>query len=445
MSHFLCRLIKLHALLACCSLAVLNPAHAVTPPVFVDLSMGSSHACAVLNTGGVLCWGANGSGQLGNNSTVASMFPTPVNDIRTALRVSAGGLHTCALLIDETVWCWGANTNGRLGDGTTIGRLVPVQAIGLSTAKSVSSGTSHTCAKVGFAGHVYCWGQNFDGRLGLGDNTERSTPTLLSALTNISEVAAGGNSTCARLPTGNVRCWGGNLSGQLGNNTLTGSNTPVDVNLISAATKISVGTGYACARLSDGSLRCWGANGNGALGDGTLTNQAQPVAVNGINAATDVDAGDSSTCARLSDATLRCWGNATAGGLGNGATGGISPPVIVKTITNAIRVNVSGFSGCTLLADGSIRCWGTSNGFLGDGTPLPRLIPTPILAGPCLMDIDGDGAVAGNDALLLGRASFGFGGTAVTNNALTADARRPEWASIRAYLTVACGLTGLAP
>ena len=36
-----------------------------------------SHACALKN-GGVLCWGLNGFGQLGNNSTTASPVPVPV-------------------------------------------------------------------------------------------------------------------------------------------------------------------------------------------------------------------------------------------------------------------------------------------------------------------------------------------------------------------------------
>ena len=45
------------------------------------------------------------------------------------LEVWAGGAHTCARRGDGTRWCWGANGSGQLGDGTTVNRSVPTQLV----------------------------------------------------------------------------------------------------------------------------------------------------------------------------------------------------------------------------------------------------------------------------------------------------------------------------
>jgi hypothetical protein len=46
-----------------------------------QISAGSSHACALDTAGAAYCWGADGSGQLGNNSTTQSNVPVSVQSI----------------------------------------------------------------------------------------------------------------------------------------------------------------------------------------------------------------------------------------------------------------------------------------------------------------------------------------------------------------------------
>jgi alpha-tubulin suppressor-like RCC1 family protein len=86
-------------------------------------------ACALLTTGGVDCWGETGAGGLGDGTTTGpdtcfnggSCSPTPVavSAISNATSVSAGGGHACALLSTGAVDCWGDNSAGTLGDGST--------------------------------------------------------------------------------------------------------------------------------------------------------------------------------------------------------------------------------------------------------------------------------------------------------------------------------------
>jgi alpha-tubulin suppressor-like RCC1 family protein len=51
------------------------------------------------------------------------------------------------------------------------------QAVPLADVVQIASGWAHTCAIVG-AGAVKCWGTNFNGALGDGTTSDRSTPDM---------------------------------------------------------------------------------------------------------------------------------------------------------------------------------------------------------------------------------------------------------------------------
>ena len=44
-----------------------------------SISVGDFHTCVVESDNNAYCWGYDGNGQLGNNSTVQSLSPVPVN------------------------------------------------------------------------------------------------------------------------------------------------------------------------------------------------------------------------------------------------------------------------------------------------------------------------------------------------------------------------------
>ncbi|HEU4532847.1 MAG TPA: hypothetical protein VFS00_01970, partial [Polyangiaceae bacterium] len=93
------------------------------------LQAGREHTCARVASGQVQCWGENSVGQLGDGSTTLRPSPVAVElspGVRLAdVQVLAlGGSHSCALR-DEGLLCWGANAAGQLGDGTTENRSYP--------------------------------------------------------------------------------------------------------------------------------------------------------------------------------------------------------------------------------------------------------------------------------------------------------------------------------
>lgn len=79
--------------------------------------IGERHACALLATGHVACWGSNEVGQLGRDDAFLVGKPELV-DIPTAIDVVAAYSTTCAVDVDHTAWCWG---QAKRADGSTQG------------------------------------------------------------------------------------------------------------------------------------------------------------------------------------------------------------------------------------------------------------------------------------------------------------------------------------
>ncbi|QDY07831.1 hypothetical protein FJK98_12135 [Micromonospora sp. HM134] len=97
------------------------------------------HSMAQLSSGGVLTWGYNGRGELGDGTRVNRLTPVrvcavgevaPCGRFLIGIRAIAAGIaHNLALQPNYTVVAWGLNNYGQLGDGTTSDRPVPVQVL----------------------------------------------------------------------------------------------------------------------------------------------------------------------------------------------------------------------------------------------------------------------------------------------------------------------------
>jgi alpha-tubulin suppressor-like RCC1 family protein len=100
---------------------------------------------------------------------------TEVEGLRDVVQVAGGDAHYCARTREGAVWCWGSNGSGQLGDGTTVTRNVPVRVERLPEAVAIAAGASFNCAIVR-DGRVMCWGDNDWGQLG-GENRRESERT----------------------------------------------------------------------------------------------------------------------------------------------------------------------------------------------------------------------------------------------------------------------------
>jgi alpha-tubulin suppressor-like RCC1 family protein len=160
-----------------------------------SITSGNNHTCVIASDSQAYCWGSNSNGQLGDSgaSGAKSKIPVAVNTSGvlsglTVTAIVAGNNYTCAIASDSKVYCWGANASGQLGNNSTVQSSVPVAVntdSGLSglygkTAVSIAAGGIHTCA-VDYIGKVYCWGNNDNGEFGNGSYNPSLVPVATFA------------------------------------------------------------------------------------------------------------------------------------------------------------------------------------------------------------------------------------------------------------------------
>ncbi|TCS39780.1 RCC1 domain-containing protein [Reinekea marinisedimentorum] len=332
------------------------------------ISLGISHACALLEDKTAVCWGVNRFGQLGSNEAPEEATPVTVSGLADISMLSAGYQSSCAVLTDGTAKCWGYNHVGQLGDGTTASSSVPVTVTGITDASAISIGDRASCALIA-DGTVKCWGADWDGTLGDGvDETESTVPVVVSGLTTATSISLAYRHACSVLEDGSAVCWGSNTDGELGNSSIAESFVPISVPELTDIESIVAGNNVTCARLNSGQINCWGDNSSGQLGQGAADTFPLSI-VDGITDAMAIDTLYSNTCVLKEDGTVACWGENVYGQFLNGTTDKVIAPITLDGFINITEIGVGAFSVCALTESREVKCAGRNiEGQLGDGT-----------------------------------------------------------------------------
>jgi alpha-tubulin suppressor-like RCC1 family protein len=278
-----------------------------------EFTHSNGSAYVLFSNGWVFSSGQNQSGQLGLGDTTSRSTFTRIEYFVTNSividKIFAIGSRNAVnyqgaffLNAAGNVWACGYNAAGQLGVGDTTNRLTPTAISGaISGVVSISGSCSNQSSNflITSGGALYACGYNGQGQLGLGDTTNRSAFTLVTGITGVAEVSATScdnpgiaSHTVARLTNGDVYACGFNTYGQLGLGDTT--NRSGFTKLSTLANIVSIGTcggyyGISWAVSNAGRLYTWGYNANGAIGDGSTVNRTSPFDVVGWSGNTLVD------------------------------------------------------------------------------------------------------------------------------------------------------------
>jgi alpha-tubulin suppressor-like RCC1 family protein len=158
----------------------------------VDVAAGTFFTAVLMADGTVRAAGSNTYGQLGRGNTTGdsntSSSVVQISGLTNIVAIAtpapfgeaAGGYQVLALRESGSVLSWGNNATGQLGDATLTNRTSPVTVKNLPAARLIATGAGYSCA-VTQGEEVYCWGLNNQGQLGSGDliNAPVAQPVVL--------------------------------------------------------------------------------------------------------------------------------------------------------------------------------------------------------------------------------------------------------------------------
>jgi alpha-tubulin suppressor-like RCC1 family protein len=392
---------------------------------------------------GIVAWGDNRSGQLGDGSSISKRATVGAVNIDGKWNaIAAGEGHVLALRTDGTVWAWGENGKGQLGIGTNNNANTPFTTQ-INNVTAVAAGANHSLALKN-DGTVWAWGQNNSGQLGDGANNDNASPVQVKAffLVRAVAIAAGGNHSLAVDGNGEVWAWGQNDFGQLGDSTIANRSTPVKVKHLNNVIQVAAGANHSLALKSDGSVWAWGDRRHLQLGDGGNSPSLTPVHVpEGLPVAPQtflsniaaIAAGGDHNFAMGQQNSVWFWGSdkfAESSGIGaGGGLGAVAPdgtpvafPQILQGISGkVVMVNAGTNHSLALTDDGRVWAWGRNDqGQLGDSTFIDPfgIFPVKTLRGAKAIAAGGGHSVAlAMPSVGLDRTTLDFGNVQVNTSA----------------------------
>ena len=285
------------------------------------------------------------------------------------------------------MYSWGANHNGKLGLNNTTDTSSPTQ-VGTDNTWSVKLGTSgsNTAKAIKTDGSLWTWGAWDDGNSGLNNETNYSSPKQIGTDTNWSNISwSTPTKTAAVTKTdGSLWVWGYNGDGNLGlnapNNEHRSSPAQIPGTWDTGEYKVSgANPGALFAIKSDGTL--WAQGWSSFYGFANPAGRrSSPTQLGTDSNWRTIAGGTYYMTAVKTDGTLWTWGHGSGGQLAQNNTTQYSSPRQVGTDTTWDRTfGASDFSG-GLKTDGSLWLWGYgTNGQLAQNNTTnyssPRQVP----------------------------------------------------------------------
>lgn len=281
-------------------------------PSIKQVSCGKHHVALITSSGRLFTWGCNVYGQTGHRDVNQLVSPKEVfivdfsknGNIKTEKKgkhawervqgfvlhappvnhtviqqVACGAFHTMVLSKEFQAWAVGYNKAGQLGLGhrknsaPATAEFQKLEALLSGQILQIAAGLNHSACISG-DGKLYMWGCGSDGRLGLGDRENYSSPQLVTSLieNNIRPrmIRCGAQHSCIVTERHQLFVWGSNEFGQLGLNDYTGRLRPCLLRHHELATigihDVSLGQFHSACVSLNGDVFTWGYDVDGGLG-----------------------------------------------------------------------------------------------------------------------------------------------------------------------------------
>lgn len=333
----------------------------------LHVSAGFSHFAVVTIEKELYTWaniqgGMEIVGQLGHGNTAMYRIPKKVTFFEgvPVKQVCCGEDFTVILTENFEVYACGSDYYGCIGcdneHGDNVLLPVKIEALNEIQIQSIACGDSHVVA-LSFEGQVYTWGCGEMGRLGLGDEDDRSLPelvTLPERFSTIVSIACGRDNTFILTSNGQLLAFGSNENNKMALNQLIRfkSNEPREGDIVHYVltptpvrsmrsyhiTNISSGKTHSAVIDKFGRVITFGSNNYGQLGVGNYNPRVGPALVRGLLTGKEVihiSCGNGFTVAATKNNLLFSWGRAENGRLGvelNGKKSFASPKTIFGSL-----------------------------------------------------------------------------------------------------------------